>query len=115
MPIVGIGDRLGDPAGERLGDLLEHDREGAGLGDGARVGEHALGVGAAALHAVAAGDVDRLRRQPDVGHHRDRRARRQEARSSRPCVAPPSSLTAAQPVSAITRAALRNACSGPAS
>ena len=29
--------------------------------------------------------------------------------------APPSSLTAAQPVSAISRAALRKACAGPSS
>ena len=56
---------------ERLGHLLEHHREGAGLGHGACVGGDAVGVGAAALNAVAAEGVDRLRGEPDVAHDRD--------------------------------------------
>ena len=34
MPMVGIGKRRGDLAGERLDDRLQDDGEGAGLGDG---------------------------------------------------------------------------------
>src|SRR5262245_47788442 len=72
------GDRelRGDLGAELLGYALEHHRECAGLLDRARVAQHALvRVVAAALHAVAAELVHRLRRQPDVPHHGDLHAR----------------------------------------
>ena len=47
-------------------------REGAGLGDGVRVGDDAGGLGViAALGAEAAERVDRLRLQPDMAKHGD--------------------------------------------
>ena len=61
MPMVGIGLR-GDLGGERLGHGFDHHREGAGLGDGARVGDDRRPVGTvAALGAEAAERIDRLR------------------------------------------------------
>ena len=57
---------------QRLDDVLEHDREGAGFGDRAGIGAHLLGLGrVAAVHAEPAALGHRLRPQADVPHHRD--------------------------------------------
>ena len=65
-------DALGDPRGERLGQRLEHDGEGARLGDGLGIVLERRPFGAvAALRLEAAERVDRLRRQADMAHHRN--------------------------------------------
>ena len=38
MPMVGTGTARVMRCGQRLGDRLQHDGEGAGLGDGRRIG-----------------------------------------------------------------------------
>ncbi len=60
----------GDPVRERRGHLFQNDRERACLIHRAGIGQQRLGGIAAALHLVAAKRVDRLRRQPDMRHHR---------------------------------------------
>ena len=60
-----------DALGHLAGHHLQHHREGTGLGDRAGVGDHLLRGVAAALHPVPADRVLALRREPDVGHHRD--------------------------------------------
>ena len=55
---------------QRLGDRLDHDREGPGVGD--RLGvvlDRLPAAFVAALRAKRAERVDRLRRQPDMAHH----------------------------------------------
>ena len=66
------GDRVGDQAGDRVGYALEHHREAARFGESDRVVDDVTrGVERLALHAQPAERVDRLRREPDVAHHRD--------------------------------------------
>ena len=115
MPMVGIAHRAGDAAGERLGHRLDHQREGAGVGDRLRVVLDRPPV--ASSRPWARNEpmrVDRLRREADMAHHRHA-ALGEEARSSPPCARPPSTLMAPQPVSFITRAAFMKACSFEAS
>ena len=72
MPMVGMAISRGDLGGQRFGHAFQHHGEGAGLG-------HRLGVGfqrrpfrfGAARGAEAALDIDHLRRQPDMAHHRN--------------------------------------------
>ena len=77
-------DRLGQFARDALGGALDDQRKRAGFGDRDAVAHDlvALGLGVAA-RAVAAERVDRLRRQPDMAHHRHA-APREETRPSRP-------------------------------
>ncbi len=72
MPIVGIATACGQLARDALGGALDDQRKRAGFGDRDPVAHYlvALGVGVAA-RAVAAERVDRLRRQPDMAHHRN--------------------------------------------
>ena len=65
-------DRGRVPRGQRRGDRLEHDCEGAGLFERLRRVENGVGlvlVGAAL--AVAAKLIDRLREEPEMTHHRN--------------------------------------------
>ena len=62
---------LGDLGGDVAGDHLHHDGERAGVLNGVGIGEDPLGRVAAALDPVTAEGVLALRREPDVGHHRD--------------------------------------------
>ncbi len=72
MPMVGMSSSRVTCAATSLGHDLEHDRERAGVLQRLGVLQQPVGrLVAAALHAVAAEDVDRLRGQADVGHHRD--------------------------------------------
>ena len=71
MPMVGMASSLVICAGDVAGHHLHHHGERAGVLDGVGVGEHPLGRVAAALDPVAAEGVLALRREADVGHHRD--------------------------------------------
>ena len=72
MPIVGMLDLLGDARGEKLGQGLEHDGEGARLGDGTRVRLERRPFGAEPATRLEAADrVDGLRGEPDMAHHRN--------------------------------------------
>ena len=72
MPIVGTSTDSVIMRATAVGHALEHDREATGLGERDRVvGERLRGVELLALHLEAAERVDRLRREPDVTHHRD--------------------------------------------
>src|SRR5690606_1496946 len=65
---------LGDARRDLDRDHLQHDRDGAGLGDGQRVLAQALGrVVTAALHARAAEQVLRLGREAEVPDDGDAR------------------------------------------
>ena len=112
MPMVGIGERRRDLAGERLDDGLQHDGEGAGLGDRLGVGLDRLGAARRRVPCTLKPPmrVEALRRQADMAHDRD--AALDEEADGLGHAAPPSIFTAPQPVSFITRAALRKAAAG---
>ena len=68
----GDADGVGDQAGHRVGDALEHDRETAGVDERDRVvDDGASRLELLALDPEAAEGVDGLRRQPQVAHDRD--------------------------------------------
>ncbi len=76
MPMVGNRKPLGDLGGEVERNAFEDDRERARVLDGgasssrrSRPPGHAAAL--LSLHLVAAHAVHRLRREPDVPHHRD--------------------------------------------
>ena len=72
MPMVGMGIDAVMRCANGLGDRFEHDGEGAGLGDRARVRLDCRPLLAVApLRLEAADDVHRLGRQADVGHDRN--------------------------------------------
>src|SRR5690606_14593726 len=58
-----------DASGERLRHFFQHDGESASFGNGKRVLRNPLTVISPPLDSVTTEGVDRLRRQPDVGHH----------------------------------------------
>jgi voltage-gated potassium channel len=62
---------LGHPRGQLGRYAFQHDRERPGRLQQLRVVQQPLAVLAAALHPVTAEGVDRLRGEPEVGHHRD--------------------------------------------
>ena len=93
MPIVGIGNGVGDEAGDGVGHALEHDREAAGVGERDRVvDDRPRGLEVLALHAEAAEGVNGLRREAEVAHHRDLgvedRAARRRGACGRPRASP---------------------------
>lgn len=61
-------DARGESFGQRSGDALDNDAEGAGLLGGDGVGQHLI---FRPLDLVAAEDMHALRLQADVGHHGD--------------------------------------------
>ena len=72
MPIVGMRNCFGDARGEFARHRFEHHGESACRLDGARIAlDVPRRVRRFALHVKSAHRVDRLRRQPDVAHHRN--------------------------------------------
>src|SRR5712664_3774755 len=68
----GNGDGFGDLPRQRFGDRLDHHGERTGLRDrGCVVLDRLPAALLAALRAKRAERVDRLRRQPDMAHHRN--------------------------------------------
>jgi hypothetical protein len=114
MPIVGQATALVDSEASLLHHAFEDEQEGAGLGDRPGVGEDLRRLRLALpASAVAAEHVDRLRSEADMADHRDPAAAQE---GDRPAIAsPPSSFTAAAPVSLRIREAEAKACSGEAS
>ena len=112
MPMVGMCSRSVMAARELLGHQLEHDREGARLLDGQRVGEQrARRLAVLALDPdLAAHAVLGLRRPADVAHDRD--PARTSASMVRALRTPPSTLTAWAPASRMNRPAFSTASSG---
>ncbi len=72
IPIVGDRDLARDLGGQRLGHAFEDDRKSARIGNGLGVGLDGgpFGLGTA-LRLEAAEDLDHLRGEPDMAHHRD--------------------------------------------
>ena len=72
MPIVGIESSLRDRARDRCRHRLEHEREAPGRLERSRVREQRERLlGRASLRLVPAEHRRRLRREPEVSHHRD--------------------------------------------
>ena len=72
MPMVGIGNARSDLAGEFFGHGFKHDAKCTGFGHGLGVIlDGSPFVPHAALGLEAAQHIDGLRREADVGHHRD--------------------------------------------
>ena len=70
--MVGIGNGVGDEAGDRVRHALEHDGETAGVDERHRVvDDRARRFKVLALHPEPAQRVERLRGEPEVAHHRD--------------------------------------------
>ena len=114
MPMVGQATRPVISAANLLHHAFEHEQERARLVDRAGVGDDLPRLRlVAAAGAVAAQSVDRLRGQPDMADHRYSARLRKATVSA--IASPPSSLTAAAPVSLRIRDALANACCGLAS
>lgn len=101
---------FGQFPGQRLDGAFHDDGEGAGLIDCNRVTPDLLRFRVRmSERAEAAGGVHQLWHQPDMAEDGMPRATRKAMVSA--ISSPPSSLTPSQPVSCISRTALRNACS----
>ena len=104
MPMVGIVTARVMRGGHGRRNRLEHDGETAGAFERQRVVEQALGFDrGASLRLVAAQQIHRLRRQPDVAHHRN--AGVDQGADARRLGPAPSTLTASTPASLTKRIA----------
>ena len=85
MPMTGMGRPAASCCASARGHQLDHQHRGAGLGQLARVAQQRRrAVFVAALDAVAAQRMHRLRRQPEVGAHRDAALDEEAHRLGRP-------------------------------
>ena len=103
---------LGHLCGELGRHDLQHQGERADVLQRPGLPQQRRASLAAALHAVAAEHVHRLRRQAEVAHHRHPGGDERLDLGQHP--APPSSLTAWAPASLRNRALVASACSGEA-
>ncbi len=111
MPNRRDGDFLRDEFRQTDRDRFQHQAEAACFFQQARIFDQPLGgTGGFALRPKAAQLVDRLRREPEVPHHRDARARNRSGWLSTRS-RPPSSLTLSIPPCCRKRPALRIASS----